>query len=501
MQAVALSEESRSDVENNKKPTHGVKMAGKELLGDYSDEDNFATGADRDDSTGKGKNKLCGRFQCSRMYDFFVLTAYMVGWSAVWSCLLVVVVPRQIESIVGGKEKGTALGIVVAVGGLNSVIVPPVAGWLSDRTNTRWGRRRPYIVCGTIGCAICLLILPMCTSLGGFAFVWFLTQTASNFGSSAFLGLLPDTVPAAELGDASGIMAVSTALGQVLGAVAGLSRNTIGLFGAYCMLAVIHIFFMCITVAYVEEPANEGAGAGDLPTNGGEGGFTRIDGNGGEGGSGGSSETLADFVKDIIRPFRSNDFRWVYITRLFVQMGIYSVQEYMNYFVSDIITPGNHKGATAVTSELLATIVVAGGISGFLCGKLSDRIGGKRKIFVYVAGFMMSVSTFFLIWSTSFFACIVVALFFGAGFGAFAAVDMAMVVEALPLPEKAAQDMGVWHTSLVVPQMIATPIAGRVLDTIKKNSGAHDAYAAVFGMAVVYFALGTIFVSRLKKIK
>ena len=37
--------------------------------------------------------------------------------------------------------------------------------------------------------------------------------------------------------------------------------------------------------------------------------------------------------------------------------------------------------------------------------------------------------------------------------------------------------MGVWHTSLVVPQMIATPIAGRVLDTIKKNSGAHDAYA------------------------
>ena len=67
--------------------------------------------------------------------------------------------------------------------------------------------------------------------------------------------------------------------------------------------------------------------------------------------------------------------------------------------------------------------------------------------------------------------------------------------------KKVMPGMGVWHTSLVVPQMIATPIAGRVLDTIKKNSGAHDAYAAVFGMAVAYFALGTIFVSRLKKIK
>ena len=84
---------------------------------------------------------------------------------------------------------------------------------------------------------------------------------------------------------------------------------------------------------------------------------------------------------------------------------------------------------------------------------------------------------------------------------AFAAVDMAMVVEALPLPEKAAQDMGIWHTSLVVPQMIATPIAGAMLDKVKRDSGLHQAYAAVFGMAVAYFSLGTIFVSKLKNIK
>ena len=62
MQAVALSEESRSDVENNKKPTHGVKMAGKELLGDYSDEDNFATGATVTIALAKVKTNFAAAF-------------------------------------------------------------------------------------------------------------------------------------------------------------------------------------------------------------------------------------------------------------------------------------------------------------------------------------------------------------------------------------------------------------------------------------------------------
>ena len=122
-------------------------------------------------------------------------------------------------------------------------------------------------------------------------------------------------------------------------------------------------------------------------------------------------------------------------------------------------------------------------------------------MFVYVAGGLMSLATFSLIYALSFGIVVMSAFLFGMGFGSFMAVDMAMVVEALPSPEKAAQDMGVWHTALVVPQMIATPIAGVILDRVKKDIGVHAGYTAVFTLAVIYFSLGTLFVMKLKNIK
>ena len=154
---------------------------------------------------------------------------------------------------------------------------------------------------------------------------------------------------------------------------------------------------------------------------------------------------------------------------------------------------------TTMTSGLLCIIVIGGGGCGFICGILSDKYN-RRKIFVYFSGVFISIATFMLMFSKSFTACGIAAFVFGVGFGSFAAVDMAMVVEALPSEENAATDMGVWHTSLTLPQMIATPIAGVVLDNVKKSEGAHAGYVAVFGIAIAYFLLGTCLIHKIKKI-
>ena len=79
------------------------------------------------------------------------------------------------------------------------------------------------MVGGALGVFVIMLILPACKSVAMFSFFWFLLQTASNFGSSAFLGLLPDTVPEDDLGNASGIMSVSAAVGQMLVRGPGIS--------------------------------------------------------------------------------------------------------------------------------------------------------------------------------------------------------------------------------------------------------------------------------------
>ena len=99
-------------------------------------------------------------------------------------------------------------------------------------------------------------------------------------------------------------------------------------------------------------------------------------------------------------------------------------------------------------------MLMSGLVSAFIAGKVSDAAGGKRKIFVYFSGTVMSIASLALAVNRSFVFCIVIATVFGGAFGAFQAVDYALVLDVLPNAHSSAQDLGVWHVSLVIPQLI-----------------------------------------------
>ena len=130
--------------------------------------------------------------------------------------------------------------------------------------------------------------------------------------------------------------------------------------------------------------------------------------------------------------------------------------------------------------------LLAGVFAAFYCGRLSDKYGTRKK-FVYVSGFGRKTSALSI---KSFFLTFIVAIVFGA-FGTFGAVDMALAVDCFS--DSAAKDLGVWHSAMVLPQLIATPIAGAVLDSCRSR----PAYAAVFTLAAVYMLLGTVFVRNI----
>jgi len=60
----------------------------------------------------------------------------------------------------------------------------------------------------------------------------------------------------------------------------------------------------------------------------------------------------------------------------------------------------------------------------------------------------------------------------------------------------------VWHVAMVLPQVIATPIAGFLLDNFQRVGKAQSipnlGYTVIFLVAVVYFVLGTVFVKQIK---
>eukprot|EP00112_Aurelia_sp_Birch-Aquarium-sp1_P018645 Seg447.10 transcript_id=Seg447.10/GoldUCD/mRNA.D3Y31 product="hypothetical protein" protein_id=Seg447.10/GoldUCD/D3Y31 len=104
--------------------------------------------------------------------------------------------------------------------------------------------------------------------------------------------------------------------------------------------------------------------------------------------------------------------------------------------------------------------------------------------------------------SYAFYAAIPVSLTFGIGFGAYSAVDFALVMDVLPEEKDKAKDLAVWHQALVLPQAIATPIGGIVLDTFE-HYGCRIGlgYIALFLITSVYFAISGFFVTRIKRAK
>ena len=124
---------------------------------------------------------------------------------------------------------------------------------------------------------------------------------------------------------------------------------------------------------------------------------------------------------------------------------------------------------------------------------------------VYLSGALMGIVCLVFILSHNFTVAVLMGIVFGLGYGAYQSVDWALVSDVLPSVDDYAKDMGVWHVADVLPQIVATPVAGVLLDNFQRVGKAQNVpnlgYTVIFLLAVVFFAFGTIFVARIKKVR
>lgn len=85
---------------------------------------------------------------------------------------------------------------------------------------------------------------------------------------------------------------------------------------------------------------------------------------------------------------------------------------------------------------------------------------------------------------------------FGAATGAYGAVDWALALKALPARQDAGKDMGIWHVSMVLPQIIGPAVMGWLITGIEKAGSARLAYALAFVIAALWFTLAAVLVQR-----
>jgi MFS family permease len=410
-----------------------------------------------------------------RTRDQFFVSCFWFAYNFQWGALLALVLPSQITAIVGDAHKELFNGLIPPLGAVLSLIVTPVAGALSDRSRSRFGPRRPFML---VGVAINLVFL---LAMGGFSqgsSVWLFlllylgVQLGNNWSGGPYAGLIPDVVPAEQRGSASGWLALMTALGTLAGAIAaGQMVRGDRYTPIYLTIAAVLIVFLVLTLAGVREarPARSGGAA------------------------------LGALWRDFIpRGPAYRNFYVVLVTRALVTMGIYSVFTFFQFFLKDIIHTPN---PVAQASYLIAIIIGAGVPTSLVAGVLSDRHG--RKPLVYLSGGLMALASVIFIYvafAPSLGFTFVVGALFGVGYGAYQAVDWALAIDVLPKGEAAAKDMGIWHVSLVLPQVLAPAITGLTL-TALKPMGLPLGYTVVFVLTAVWFILGTVFVRAIRGVR
>jgi len=401
------------------------------------------------------------------------LAAFWFGGNFHWGVILAVLLPYQVSHMVPKAEQGTDLGIVLGLGSFFAMVLPPFVGHWSDGLTTRWGRRRPIMVVGTVVNAAGLLLLMVAPTFTFLILAYLVVQIFNNAAGAAFNGIVPDVVPPAEFGKQSGVLGAMVQLGYVSGLLSFLALSALGMpLLTYAAIAVVLLVTMVPTVLAA-------AGEGMTPV-------VR-----------GPSRPPLEAAREFLKPLTSGDFAWVIFTRLMITAGIWTVFPFLQFFFHDVA--GIVKAAD-FTSLWLLVVLLAATPFGLVGGWVSDRFG--RKIFVYGSGACMSlvVLVFIVLFPTQVPLFYVLGIVFGLGYGLYYAVDWALACDTLPDRDRPAKDMGLFHVAYTLPQVFLPAVFGLVLDIFNRQS-ANSGYRVVFSGAIIFYLLGTILVSRIKSVR
>lgn len=400
-----------------------------------------------------------------------------------WFLLLIVIVPSQVALLVGEGRKGSSIGAVLGCSTPVALVGAPLVGILSDRVRSTHGRRRPLMIPGAI--AFCVVLIGLVTlprSLWEYGALYTALRSAELLISAPFNGLIADLTPVELRGLASGIMGAAGNLGNFAGAAVGVQYTAIGPSTTAVGMSLVMLTCMAATcVTSVEEDTSMQPPPPPLRP--------------------------LRLLSDLVSPLRNHDFAWVFATRLIFQMGVYTVQEFLEYYFRDAVQlPAETSPETAVSYGMLC-LMTSAVLTAAAGGVLTDVLGGRRKILVYLAGGTMSAVCIAVVFMPrDMLTTLLLLTVFGLGYGCYLAVDFAMVLDVLPHPDDAAKDMAVWSIALTLPQMLATPTGGVMLDEFQRIGKLSDpqsvlGYKLVFALAAFYLLLSTVLVSRIKGVK
>jgi MFS family permease len=409
------------------------------------------------------------------MRQLLSLSIYWLGINAIWTGLHVLVLPKRMEALFGPGNAGLALGMISLAGVVTAIVVQPTVGAISDYTQSRWGRRKPYIVIGGLLDLLFLWALASAQTYLAILLALVLLQFSSNLAQGPFQGYVPDLVPGRQVGRASALMGLMIILGGMAG-VGIVALGYLQLTPAASEEAVRATFFWptlalglleAITMVVLALTVDEGRPA---PSRQGRS-WLRVAG----------SAWGTDLLHE-------RSYLWLIVSRLlFLAVpGVVSAYGVFMLERSFGLSPAN---AGPLLFVIAAVVAVSTAAATGPAAWLSDRYG--RKPLIYGA-FALGVVGVAMLASAPWLELAIAALVpIGVSAGAFLSVDWALMTDIIP-KATTGRYMGISNVATASAGPLGLTVAGVVL-AIATNAGlTHEAPRLAIGAMLLFIATAAV---------
>ncbi len=355
--------------------------------------------------------------------------------------------------------------MVNAAGVIIAVLVQPTIGTISDYTISRFGRRKPYILIGTLLDMLFLVGLASSNTVLAVAAFVILLQFSSNFAQGPFQGYVPDLVPEPQVGIASGLVGLFNVLGLLVGTIMASIGLLIGDFfwptialGLVELVTMLSLFFRL----------DEGRRARDRK------------------GRKWRSVAAEAWGSDILR---ERSFVFLVASRFFILGGTaFLIVLSVPYLerAQGLTEPADRAVWLPVATLIVGLATAAATIPA---ARLSNRLGRKRVI--YGACVLGAIGMTIAALAPTLPLFIPGAILTGVGAGAFLAVDWALMTDIIP---KAASGryMGISNVATATNGVVSTLAGGLVIDALVRLGTPELGPRIAFLLAPIWFAVGAL---------
>jgi MFS family permease len=400
--------------------------------------------------------------------QLLVLNAYWVGLSFMWNALHPIILPAVLLNYVPDEKKNTYLGLLTFVGLLIAMLVQPLSGALSDGWKSRFGRRRPLIMVGTL---FDFLFLSLLAWAGGLAwlFVGYIgLQFSSNIAHGPLQGLLPDRVPQTQLGVASSLKTFMDMLALIIASLlAGRLLDSVSRDPTAIMLVVIGL--LAVTAATTIFGVRETPARAD----------ERTDWKG----------LLAQFQ---INFHEHTAYWWLILERALFLLGIFGVQAFAQYYLQDVLRVPN---PPKQTGDLLAVLTISLVALVLVGGWLTDKYGAKKILMI--ATFLAAIGIFLMVFAKDMRGIFIFGSLLGAGIGLFLTSNWALANSLAPEAE-AGKYLGLTNLATAGSGALAR-LEGPALDWLNAaQPGAWIGYKGLFVFGAFAILLSAFFLKRIE---